>query len=62
LPPPTSLDERITAALTKTAPPIPFLELRGCRVRTASLYERLAALTAAGRLVKSDKGYSLTTP
>lgn len=63
MPPPTSLDERITAVLTKTARPIPFLELRGiCRVRTARLYERLAALTAAGRLVKSDKGYSLTTP
>jgi RecA-family ATPase len=63
MPPPTSLDERITAALTKAARPIPFLELRGiCRVRTASLYGRLAALTAAGRLVKSDTGYSLTTP
>ena len=62
-PPSTSVDERITAALTKAAGPIPFLELRGmCRVRTASLYQRLAALTAAGRLVKSDKGYSLTTP
>src|SRR5215469_8533349 len=63
MPPPTSLDERITAVLTKTARPVPFLELRGiCRVRTARLYQRLAALTAAGRLVKSDKGYSLTTP
>lgn len=63
MPPPTSLDERITAVLTKTARPVPFLELRGiCRVRTASLYQRLAALTATGRLVKSDKGYSLTTP
>jgi hypothetical protein len=29
-------------------------------VRTASLYERLAVLTAAGRLVKSDQGYRLT--
>lgn len=63
MPPPTSLDERITAVLTKTARPVPFLELRGiCRVRTASLYHRPAALTATGRLVKSDKGYSLTTP
>jgi RecA-family ATPase len=62
-PPQTSVDERITAALTKAARPIPFAELRGmCRVRTASLYERLAALTAAGRLVKSDQGYRLTTP
>ena len=63
MPPPTSVDERITAALTTAARPVPFLELRGiCRVRTASLYQRLAALTATGRLVKSDKGYSLTTP
>jgi hypothetical protein len=60
-PPQTSVDERITAALTQAARPIPFAELRGmCRVRTASLYERLAVLTAAGRLVKSDQGYRLT--
>jgi RecA-family ATPase len=60
-PPQTSVDERITAALTEAARPIPFAELRGmCRVRTASLYERLAVLTAAGRLVKSDQGYRLT--
>ena len=30
-----------------------------CRVRTATLYERLAALTTAGRIVKSDDGYRL---
>ena len=30
-----------------------------CRVRTATLYERLAALIAAGRLGKSDQGYRL---
>jgi hypothetical protein len=61
--PQTSVDERITAALTKAARPIPFAELRGiCRVRTASLYQCLAALTAAGRLVKSDQGYRLTIP
>ena len=60
-PPQNSVDERITAALTEAARPIPFAELRGmCRVRTASLYERLAVLTAAGRLVKSDQGYRLT--
>jgi RecA-family ATPase len=60
-PPQTSVDERITAALKQAARPIPFAELRGmCRVRTASLYERLAVLTAAGRLVKSDQGYRLT--
>jgi hypothetical protein len=30
-----------------------------CRIRTASLYERLAALTTAGRIAKSDQGYCL---
>jgi AAA domain-containing protein len=60
-PPPSSVDERITTALSDAARPLPFSELRGlCRVRTASLYERLAALTAAGRLAKSDQGYLLT--
>jgi len=60
-PPPSSVDERITTALTDAARPLPFSELRGlCRVRTASLYERLAALTAAGRIAKSDQGYRLT--
>jgi hypothetical protein len=43
--------------------PLRGAELRGlCRVRTASLYERLAALTAAGRLAKSDQGYRLIAP
>ncbi len=59
-PTPVSLDERITAALTDVDRPLPFAELRArCRVRTATLYERLAALTAAGRLGKSDQGYRL---
>jgi len=60
-PPPSSVDERITAALAEADHPLPFPELRvQCRVRTATLYERLAALTADGRLVKSDNGYRLT--
>ena len=59
-PTPGSLDERITAALADVNRPLPFAELRArCRVRTATLYERLAALTAAGRLGKSDQGYRL---
>ena len=59
--PPSSVDQRITTALTDAAGPLPFSELRGlCRVRTASLYERLAALTTAGRIVKSERGYRLT--
>ncbi|HWO86388.1 MAG TPA: AAA family ATPase [Stellaceae bacterium] len=58
-----SVDERITAALAEAARPLAFSELRGrCRIRTASLYERLAAMTTAGRLVKSDHGYRLTAP
>jgi hypothetical protein len=60
-PPPSSVDERITTALVDADRPLPFPELRAlCRVRTATLYERLAALTADGRLVKSDHGYRLT--
>lgn len=59
-PPSSSVDDRITAALGDAGRPIPFAELRQmCCVRTASLYHRLAALTAAGRLVKSDQGYHL---
>ena len=49
------------AALTDVNRPLPFSELRAlCRVRTATLYERLAALTAEGGLTKSDNGYRLT--
>lgn len=60
-PVPSSLDERITAALANAASPIPFAELRSkCRVRNATLYERLAVLTATGRIVKTeDAGYRL---
>ena len=59
-PTPSSLDERITAALTNVNRPMPFAELRTrCRVRTATLYERLAALIAAGRLDRSEEGYRL---
>jgi hypothetical protein len=55
-----SLDERITAALAAAASPLPFAELRSnCRVRTATLYERLAALTATGRIVSGVGGYRL---
>jgi AAA domain len=57
----SSVDERIIAALADADHPLPFGELRACcRVRTATLYERLAALSAAGRLSKSDQGYRLS--
>jgi hypothetical protein len=56
-PAPSSLDERIASALADAASPLPFGELRSkCRARTATLYERLAALTATGRIVKSGDG------
>ena len=60
-PTPSTLDERIAAALADAASPLPFGELRSkCRVRTATLYERLAALTATGRIIKAgDGGYRL---
>jgi len=60
-PPPGSVDERITTALADVDRPLPFSELRAvCRIRTATLYQRLAALAADGRLAKSDHGYRLT--
>ncbi len=55
-----AIDARITAALSGAAQPQPFADLRAlCRVRTATLYERLAAMTAAGRLIKSADGYQI---
>ena len=57
---PTSVDQRITAALADGGKPRPFSALRvSCRVRTTTLYERLAAMTAAGLVVKSADGYCL---
>ena len=55
-----SVDDRITTALADAGRPQPFADLRAlCRVRSATLYERLAALTTAGRIVKSPDGYLL---
>ena len=57
-----SLDERITSALAETGQPLPFADLRSrCRVRAATLYERLAALAEGGRIVKAGDGYRLTS-
>jgi hypothetical protein len=59
-PAPASVDERITRALADAAGPITLGALRAaCRIRNATLYERLAALTAAGALVRSPEGYRL---
>jgi AAA domain len=58
-----SLDQRITAALADGGKPRPFSELRAsCRVRTTTLYQRLAAMTAAGLIVKFADGYCLAIP
>ena len=57
----TSVDQRITAALADGEQPRTFAELRAsCRVRATTLYQRLAAMTAAGIVVKSADGYCLT--
>jgi hypothetical protein len=60
-PGPGTLDERIAAVLADIDGAMPFTELRNrCRVRAATLYERLAALTATGRIAKTNAGYCLT--
>jgi len=60
-PTPSSLDERIATALASTdAGSLPFAELRArCRVRAATLYQRLTVLAATGRIAKTDSGYRL---
>jgi len=59
-PAPSSVDERITAALHEAARALPINELRSrCRVRNATLYQRLAALTSAGQLLRTPQGYRL---
>jgi len=59
-PPPSSLDERITATLAGADAALPFAELRACcRVRATTLYERLAVLADTSRVVKTDDGYRL---
>ena len=59
-PAPSSIDERITTALAAADRPLPITELRSaCRVRNATLYARLAALTSEGRLTRGPEGYRL---
>jgi hypothetical protein len=61
-PAPRSVDERILTALTASDRPLPFGELRAlCRTRSATVYYRLDALVAAGRLIKSPNGYRLAS-
>jgi RecA-family ATPase len=57
---PQSVDQRIIAALADNKEPRPFGHLRtSCRVRTTTLYQRLAAMTEAGLIIKSAAGYCL---
>lgn len=59
-PAPTSVDERITTALADAGRPVSLADLRAaCRVCTATLCDRLTALTGQGRLAKVDGGYRL---
>jgi len=59
-PPSTSIDERITAALIDAQQPLSISALRPlCRVRNATLYERLTAMTTAGRIERGPNGYRL---
>ena len=59
---PPSLDQRIEAVLAEAQKPLPFADLRArCRVRTATLYAHLAALTTSGRVIKQGDSYSAGT-
>jgi len=58
--PPSSIDERIISALSDSDRSMPITELRTvCRVRNATLRERLIALASAGQLLRDDQGYRL---
>jgi AAA domain len=55
------LDARITQALAAAGRPLPLAELRElCRVRNATLHERLTAMTQAGLLLRDTLGYHLS--
>ena len=56
-----SLDERITSVLAEAQEALPFADLRAkCRVRAATLHQRIGLLATAGRIVKTADGYRLT--
>lgn len=58
--PTASVDERITRALADADGPTTLAALRASlRIRNATLHARLAALSAAGELVRSPDGYRL---
>lgn len=54
------IDERISQALEAAGRSMPLAELREiCRVRNATLHERLTTLTRAGHLLRDAHGYRL---
>jgi hypothetical protein len=56
----TSVHERIEQALATSATPLTLLELRSaCKMRTTTLCDALANLTATGHVLKSEAGYVL---
>jgi RecA-family ATPase len=60
---PDSLDERIKRALAAVGRPMHPAELReSCRVRNATLHERLTSLTGCGQLLHDAEGYRLSPP
>lgn len=57
---PRPLDERIKEALANAGGQLPIADLRQrCRVRNATLHERLRAMTRAGLLLRDAQGYRL---
>lgn len=59
-PAPNPIDERITQALEAAGSSLPVAELRElCRVRNATLHDRLTALTRTGQLLRDSHGYRL---
>ena len=59
-PPSPSADQRITEALAAATGPLSIAQLRAaCRLRNATLYSRLAALSSQGLVAKCDGGYRL---
>jgi hypothetical protein len=58
---PPTLDTQIQATLREAAEPLAVAALRrACRVRTSTLCEALARLSASGELIKTGRGYQLS--
>ncbi len=62
-PPPPTLEEKIVRALLDASTSLTLRQIReACRARTETVCKELAALVAAGRLVKQGPHYALATP